>query len=144
MTHHPDTRSSDPSPAPARRTTAAERYYHELRYKDAPETVRRLEDTAKILLGVFAGASGLYLAAYKLAFGAAPVSAVRWYIPFVLWAAAMIALLMVITPQKYEITASTESFKTAVIAARDRKYRRLLIGVGLFIAGLLAGVAAFM
>ncbi len=66
------------------------------------QTTTRIEDTAKFLLGITAGTSGLYLSAYKLAMGKATVTGLLWSLPFLFWAAAIVLLILVIFPQKYE------------------------------------------
>ena len=87
---------------PARKMTEEERYYDELIYKDPVESTIRMEETAKFLIGITAGTSGLYLSAFKLAVGNTTVSGIVWFLPFLLWALAIISLILVIFPEKYE------------------------------------------
>ncbi len=139
-----DTEQTDIETAPARTLTEEERFYDELIYKDPVETAARIEDTAKFLLGITAGASGLYLSAYKLAMGRGTVTGCLWFLPFLLWASAMVALILVIFPQKYETFKNEPaSLKKAIIKARDRKYRRLFAGTLLFILGIFSSIFAF-
>jgi uncharacterized membrane protein YsdA (DUF1294 family) len=78
---------------PARRPTAEEQYYHEMSHKDPVETTTRIEETAKYLLGIIAGISGVYLSAYQLSIGKTPVTNFWCFLPFLFWAAAMILLI---------------------------------------------------
>jgi hypothetical protein len=122
---------------PARRPTAEEQYYHEMSHKDPVETTTRIEETAKYLLGIIAGISGVYLSAYQLSIGKTPVTNFWCFLP-------MILLILVIFPQKYEtLKDEPASLKKAVLSARDRKYRRLFAGTFLFIIGIISAVFAF-
>ena len=128
----------------ARRPTAEERYYHEIGYKDPVETTTRIEETAKYLLGIIAGISGVYLSAYKLSIGKTPVANLWCFLPFLFWAAAMILLIFVIFPMKYETYKDEpESLKKAVLSARNCKYILLSIGTFSFIIGIISAIFAF-
>lgn len=130
---------------PARKLTEEEKYYDELFYKDSVESTNRMEDTAKFLLGITAGTSGLYLSAFKLSKGKATVTGVLWFLPFLIWALAIVSLILVIFPEKYETYKNEPaSLKSAILKARDRKYQRLFVGTLLFIFGIFSGVFAFM
>ncbi|MCP4351270.1 MAG: hypothetical protein GY795_37880 [Desulfobacterales bacterium] len=129
---------------PSRSVTDEDRYYEELLYKDPVETTTRTEETAKFLLGITAGTSGLYLSAYKLAMGKATVSGLVWFAPFFFWAFSIISLVLVIFPQKYETYKDEPaSLKRAVLKARDRKYRRLFAGTLFFIFGIFSCIFTF-
>ncbi len=129
---------------PSRSVTDEDRYYAELLYKDPAETTARTEDTAKFLMGITAGTSGLYLSAYKLAMGKATVSGLTWFLPFFFWAFSIISLILVIFPQKYETFRNEPaSLKRAVLKARDRKYRRLFAGTLFFILGIFSCIFTF-
>ena len=131
--------------APARKLTAEEKYYDELIYKDPVESTTRMEDTAKFLLGITAGTSGLYLSAFKLSMGKATVTGLFWFLPFLIWALAIVSLILVIFPEKYETYKDEPaSLKSAILKARDRKYQRLFVGALFFILGIFFGVFAFV
>ena len=129
---------------PARRPTAEEKYYHEMSYKAPVETTTRIEETAKYLLGIIAGISGVYLSAYQLSIGKTPVTNFRCFLPFLFWAAAMILLVLVIFPMKYETYKNEpESLKRAVLSARNLKYYCLSAGTFLFIIGIVSALFTF-
>ena len=129
---------------PARKMTEEERYYDELIYKDPVESTIRMEETAKFLIGITAGTSGLYLSAFKLAVGNTTVSGIVWFLPFLLWALAIISLILVIFPEKYETYKDEPaSLKRAILKARTRKYTRLFVGSLLFIFGNIVRRAGF-
>ncbi len=101
----------------------------------------RIEETAKFLLGISAGTSGLYLSVFKLAMGKTAVAGFPLFLPFLFWAAAMVLLVLVIFPQKYETYKNEPaSMKNVFLKARTIKYRRLFAGTLLFILGILSGV----
>ncbi len=130
---------------PSRPMTDEDRYYEELGYKDPVETTTRIEDTAKYLMGIAAGTSGLYLSAFKLTIGRGTVSELIWFIPFLFWSASIISLILVIFPQKYETCKNEpDSLKRAVLKARERKYWKLFAGTVFFIFGILSGVLPFV
>ena len=124
--------------------TDEERYYTEQFYKESFESLKRVEETAKYLIGTSSATSGLYLAAFKLAFGEVKVHIV-WLIPFVCWALAIILLILVLLPQEYP-TGKNEpaSYKNAFIQARKLKYRRLVWGAVCFIAGIMTAIYPFV
>ena len=83
--------------------TPEEQYYLEHAYKDPVKSLERIEETAKFLIGATATTSGLFVAAFKLALGKTGASGLLWFAPFVLWATAMLALLLVLLPQRYSV-----------------------------------------
>jgi hypothetical protein len=130
--------------APARSPTKEEIYYDELERKDPVDTTKRIEETAKFLLGITAGTSGFYLSAVKLTMGKTATAGFFTLLPFLIWAGAMIALILVIFPQKYSTYKhEPASVKQAILLARDRKYRRLVLGTLLFMMGIISGAWAF-
>jgi hypothetical protein len=135
--------SPDESEAlPSRPLTPEERYYLEFATKEPVDSLARLDDIAKFLLGASATTSGLFVAAFKLVLGEKiTVPGPAGFIPFLLWAASMLALLRVVVPQRYP-TGRNEpaSWHAAVLQVRIRKYRWLQIGAWLFILGIMAAV----
>jgi hypothetical protein len=121
-----------------------ERYYAEQYYKEPVESLKRVEETAKYLIGTSSATSGLYLAAFKLSFGDVKVHPV-WLIPFLCWAAAILLLIVVLLPRKYE-TGKNEpaSFKAAFQEAHVYKFRRLMFGAACFILGILSAAMLFI
>ena len=110
--------------------------------KEPVDSLARLDDIAKFLIGASATTSGLFVAAYKLALGEkTPVPGPAGFAPFLLWAASILALLRVVLPQSYP-TGRNEpaSWRAAVLQARRRKYGWLQAGAWLFILGILAAV----
>lgn len=103
------------------------------------ESAVRLEEAAKFLIGAVATTSGLYLAASKVVAGDG--GGVAWATPFVLWALSILALVLVLVPQRYEAgRGEPAAWKAGFLAARKRKYRWLLVGAVLFVVGVLAAV----
>jgi len=129
----------------SRKLTDEDRYYLEQAYKEPVEAVGRIESTAKFLIGAAATTSGLYLSAVKLALGKdAAVTRIQWLLPFLLWGAAITALILVLLPQKYATREmDAQSWKQAFSEARMRKLRRLSWGAALFILGIFSGLLPF-
>jgi hypothetical protein len=126
----------------SRKLTDEERYFLEFAAKEPVDSLARLDDVAKFLIGASATTSGLFLAAFKLVLGEkTTVPGPAGFVPFVLWAASILALLRVLLPHRYP-TGRNEpaSWKAAVLKARIRKYRWLQVGAWLFIFGILAAV----
>ena len=136
------TSPDDSEELPARVPTPEDTYYLEFALKEPVDSLARLDDIAKFLIGASATTSGLFVAAYKLALGEKTlVPGPAGFAPFLLWAASILALLCVVAPQTYA-TGKNEpaSWRHAVLQARARKYRWLWIGAWLFILGILAAV----
>ena len=126
----------------SRKVTDEERYFLEFATKEPVDSLARLDEVAKFLIGASATTSGLFLAAFKLVLGEkATVPGPAGFAPFLLWAASILALLRVLLPHRYP-TGRNEpaSWKAAVLQARTRKYRWLQVGAWLFILGILAAV----
>ena len=124
---------------PSRLPTDEEKYFSERAYKEIVESIPRIEDVAKFLIGATATTSGLYLAAFKLARGDTTVAEPLWFLPFVCWALSLAALVLVLFPFRYETGQQVpQSWKEAYRWARDRKYRWLAVGTCFFIAGIFA------
>jgi hypothetical protein len=120
--------------------TDAERYYLEQAYKDPVERIGRIEDVAKFLAGATAATSGLYLAAFKIAFGGGTVSAFAWFLPYLLWAVSLVFFVLVLLPHRHPTRENDPgSWRAAFIESGKRKYIRLMIGTVFFILGILAG-----
>lgn len=121
--------------------TDEERYYVEQFYKEPIESLKRIEETAKFLIGTSSATSGLYLAAFKMSFGDRIASGGIWFVPFLLWAFSIMALILVLLPQKYD-TGKNEpaSYKSAFLKAQAVKYRQLVWGAGFFIFGILTAI----
>lgn len=123
----------------SRSMTGEENYYRERAYKEPVESIARIEEVAKFLIGATATTSGLFLAAFKLAARGNPAPGNLWVLPFSLWAAALMILVLVLLPQDYLVGQNEPaSWKAAFLSARRRKYRRLLAGAIAFIAGILS------
>jgi hypothetical protein len=126
----------------SRKVIDEERYFLDFATKEPVDSLARLDDVAKFLIGASATTSGLFLAAFKLVLGEkATVPGPAGFAPFLLWAASILALLRVLLPHRYP-TGRNEpaSWKAAVLKARIRKYRWLQVGAWLFIFGILAAV----
>ncbi|MGE3542067.1 MAG: hypothetical protein AB7N91_32205 [Candidatus Tectimicrobiota bacterium] len=127
---------------PARPLTPEEVYYQEFATKEPVDSLARLDDIAKFLIGASATTSGLFVAVYKLTLGKKEtVPGPAGFAPFLLWAASILALLCVVAPQQYVTGKNTPaSWRHAVLQARARKYRWLWIGAWLFILGIVTAV----
>ena len=125
----------------SQRLTEEDKYFYERSFKEPVESTERIEEVAKFLVGATATTSGLFLAAFKLSLGQNAAASFAWYVPFLCWAASIVALVLVLLPRKYKAGESEpQSWKKAYLAARDRKYRYLLGGALLFVAGILSAV----
>jgi hypothetical protein len=129
---------------PSRLPTDEEKYFSERAYKEIVESIARIEEVAKFLIGATATTSGLYLAAFKLARGDTTVAEPLWFVPFGCWALSLTALVLVLFPGRYETGRDVpQSWKDAYRRARDRKYRWLAVGTCFFIAGIFAAAFPF-
>ena len=129
---------------PSRLPTDEDKYFSERAYKEIVESIPRIEDVAKFLIGATATTSGLYVAAFKLAHGDTTVAAPLWFLPFLCWALSLAALVLVLFPFRYETERQVpQSWKAAYRQARDRKYRWLAVGTGMFIIGIFAASYPF-
>jgi hypothetical protein len=128
----------------SRSLTPEEQYFFECSYKEPVESIARIEDVAKFLVGASTTTSGLFLAAFKLSQGSQTVSGVVWFVPFVLWAFSIIAFVFVLFPEEYP-TGKDEpaSWRQAFRAARRWKYWCLFTGAVLFICGVFSAVLPF-
>jgi len=134
--------SRDNKPLASRKLTDEEQYFLEYATKEPVDSLARLDEVAKFLIGASATTSGLFVAAYKLSLGEkAVVPGPAGLAPFLLWAGSIVALLCVLLPHWYQ-TGKNEpaAWKDAVLRARQRKYRWLLAGAVLFILGIMAAV----
>ncbi len=128
----------------ARPMTDEQRYYVEQFYKEPVESLGRIEETAKFLIGTSSATSGLYLAAFKMAFGEAKDHIVG-LIPFICWSLAIILLILTLLPRKYE-TGKNEpaSYKKAFQDAHHYKFQRLMFGAVCFILGIITAAMRFV
>ncbi|NQU05418.1 MAG: hypothetical protein HQ568_04935 [Calditrichaeota bacterium] len=125
----------------AEKPTPEELFFYEQSYKEPVESIKRIEETAKFLVGAVTTVTGLFLAAFKLSHGRETVSGLLWYMPFVLWASSIFLLLFVLLPREYKYGKNVpEEFKDAIIKARNWKYLWLMFGAALFMAGLLSAI----
>ncbi len=125
----------------SRPLTDEERYFFEYAYKEPVESITRIEEVAKFLIGATATTSGLFLAAFKISQGQTPVSGLAWLVPFVCWAISILVQIVVLMPHEYRVGRSEPaSWQRAFRQARTRKYRWLLIGTVFFIAGIISAV----
>lgn len=127
---------------PSRPMTPEESYYLEFATKEPVDSLARLDEVAKFLIGASATTSGLFVAVFKLVLGEkTTVPGPAGFAPFLLWAASILALLRVLVPHWYP-TGKNEpaSWKAAVLQVRIRKYRWLQVGAWLFILGIMAAV----
>ncbi|MEE8291789.1 MAG: hypothetical protein V3R80_09925 [Candidatus Tectomicrobia bacterium] len=128
---------------PARRLSEEEQYYFEHAYKEPVESISRIEEVAKFLVGATATTSGLFLAAVKISHGKEAIPGWEWLLPFLCWGGSICALVGVLFPQPYATGANEPaSWKAAFRRARRVKYGVLTLGTLLFIAGILTAVYA--
>lgn len=127
---------------PSRKVADEERYFLEFATKEPVDSLARLDDVAKFLIGASATTSGLFLAVFKLVLGdKTTVPGPAGFVPFLLWAASILALLRVLLPHQYPTGRYEPAlWRAAELQARTRKYRWLQVGAWLFIFGILAAV----
>lgn len=136
------TNSSQQSEIAGRPLTDEQRYYHELSYKEPADSIGRIEEMAKFLVGAVSATSGLVLAALGLALGDARAGGGWFYAPVLLWSASVLLLVLVLLPRRYAAgQREPEAWKQALLSARAYKYSCLLTGAALFVLGLLAATA---
>ncbi len=148
MTQDQEIPSDEPIDAPERlpsqSLTLEDEYYLEQAYKDPVESAARIEETAKFLIGATATSSGLFAAACKLSLGKGTVTSITWFLPFLLWALSILVLVFVLLPHRYKVVRNAPAqYRAAMLEARDRKWRRLVVGAILFIIGLLCATIPF-
>lgn len=115
-----------------------EEYFYEQSYKEPVESIGRIEEVAKFLVGATATTSGLFLAAFKLVLGNSPAQGIVWFLPFVSWSMSIVALVLVLFPQRYRAGRSQPAaWKEAFLKARRYKYACLSLGALCFVLGLL-------
>ena len=125
----------------SRKPTDEEQFYIEYAYKEPVDSIARIEEAAKFLVGATATASGLLAAAVKIAQGSKPLAGGLWWLPFLCWAASIVAFILVLLPQPYPVGRNEPAaWKAALQTARWRKYAILITGATFFIAGLWAAV----
>lgn len=132
----------DPDLLPSRKLTDEERHYLEYAVKEPVDSLTRLDEVAKFLLGASATTSGLFVAAYKFALGPnATLPGLGGWLPFLLWAGSILAFLRVLLPQTYQVgQQEPASWKAAVLQARTHKYHWLQVGTWAFCLGIVAAV----
>jgi hypothetical protein len=125
-------------PSRGRPLSAEEQYFHEQAYKEPVESIARIEEVAKFLVGATATTSGLFLAAFKLVLGKSSADSVVWLLPFVAWSMGIVALMLVLFPQRYGAGRNQPaSWKEAFLRARRNKYVFLCVGAMFFVVGVL-------
>jgi hypothetical protein len=136
------TSPDDSEAVPARPLTPEDSYYLEFATKEPVDSLARLDDIAKFLIGASATTSGLFVSAFKLVLGdKTSVPGPAGFVPFLLWAASILALLRVVVPRQYPTGRNKPaSWRAAVLQARQWKYRWLQVGAWLFILGIMAAV----
>ncbi|CAN2042442.1 MFS transporter [Candidatus Magnetomoraceae bacterium gMMP-15] len=122
----------------SRKLTEEERYFYEQSYKEPVESIARIEEAAKFLVGATATTSGLFLAAFKISYGNQTAAGILWRLPFICWAISIITLVCVLLPQKYKVgKREPASWKKAFLKARKRKFIWLFAGACFFILGII-------
>ena len=125
----------------SKRLSAEEQYFYERSYQEPAEGAGRIEEAAKSLATATAAVSGLFLSAFKLTLGDDKPEGLAWLVPFVFWTLSFAALIFVLLPQRYPAGKSEpDAWRRAFEEARDRKYRRLVWGAALLMAGIVSGV----
>ncbi len=137
--------SRDKNPTPeiaATPLTDEQRYFYELSYKEPADSIGRIEEMAKFLVGAVSATSGLVLAALGLALGDTRAGGGWFYAPVLLWSASVLLLVLVLLPRRYTAgQREPEAWKQALLSSRAYKYKCLLAGAALFVLGLLAATA---
>ncbi len=125
--------------------SAEEKFYREAAFKEPVESSARIEETAKFLAGAVATSGGLLLAALKLSLSGPSKWNGLWLIPLALWWLSLLALILVLLPQKYTVGKNEPAaWRGAYLQARNRKYAWLLAGAILFIVGLAAAAIVLL
>ncbi|MEM7246494.1 MAG: hypothetical protein AAF533_14175 [Acidobacteriota bacterium] len=144
MSRDQQRRAKAPETLPSRRLSEADKFYLEQATKEPVEATTRIEETAKYLIGATATSAGMFAAASKLALGKDPAPDVSWFLPFVFWVISILVLIFALLPNRYEVVSdSPEDFRAFLLEARDRKWRRLGLGAGLYCVGLLSATIPF-
>ena len=137
--------SRDKNPTPeiaAKPLNAEQQYYYEMSYKEPADSIGRIEEMAKFLVGAVSATSGLVLAALGLALGDTRAGGGWFYAPVLLWSGSVLLLVLVLLPRRYVAgQREPEAWKQALLRARAYKYACLVAGAALFVLGLLAATA---
>ncbi len=130
---------------PSRRLTREEEMYRDVALQEPMKSLDRLEEVAKFLIGATATASGLLIAALKIAQGTEdPSTGIRDLLPFLLWSLSLVSCLLVVAPRAYQTGRhQPSSWKAAVVAARQWKFHWLTCGMIFFILGILSAAGSF-
>jgi len=141
---HAMTDNDEPMEAlPSRTLREEEQYYFAHAYKEPVESIARIEEVTKFLVGATATTSGLFLAAVKISHGTNAVPGWEWLLPFLCWAGSICALIGAFFPYPYATGANQPAaWKAAFQRARWVKYGLLTVGTLFFIAGILTAVYA--
>lgn len=122
---------------PGREPTEEEKYYYERSYKEPVESIARIEEVAKFLVGATATTSGLFVAASKLALGDDRAQDTIWLLPFIAWSLGILFQLLVLFPRRYDVGRNQpDSWRTAFLRVQTIKYGLLLTGGTFFVGGL--------
>lgn len=129
----------------SRRVPREEEMYRDVALQEPVKRIDRLEDVAKFLIGATATASGLLIAALKIAQETlTPSTGIRGLLPFLLWALSLVSCLLVVAPRTYQTGRyQLSSWKTAVVSAGQWKFRWLTFGMIFFILGILSAAGSF-
>ncbi len=130
---------------PSRRLTREEEMYRDVALQELVKSLDRLEEVAKFLIGATATASGLLIAALKIAQGTEdPSTGLGGLLPFLLWSLSLVSCLLVLAPRAYQTGRhQPSSWKAAVVAARQWKFHWLTCGMIFFILGILSAAGSF-
>ena len=114
--------SRDKNPTPeiaATPLTDEQRYYYELSYKEPADSIGRIEEMAKFLVGAVSATSGLVLAALGLALGDTRAGGGWFYAPVLLWSASVLLLVLVLLPRRYTAgQREPEAWKQTLLSSR--------------------------
>lgn len=137
--HHMPNNDEHLEELPSSPLTDEDQYFHERSYKELVESIPRIEEVVKFLVGATAPTSGLFLAAIKLARGDNTVSELFWFVTFSCWSLSIRELILVLLPSHYETgRAEPASWRDAFVQARHWKYHWLMTDAVFFIVGLLS------
>ena len=120
-----------------------EQFYYEQGFKEPVDSITRIEETAKLLLGTITACAGVLLTSLKIIVSVDENTSffVGSWVVIGCWAVALMFLVNVVTPLPWKTRVDDPtSLESTYRTIRKSKAMSLWIGVVLFVFGLFAGL----
>ena len=131
---------------PGRALSPGDQFYRELGYREPVDSISRIEDTARILIGVVTACAGVFLTTVKVINSVPATKDVdignSWFV-LVFWGIGLLCLLDVVTPLPWKTRVDNPAdLKATYRKIRRRKAVCLWIGMVMFLLGMVTGLMA--